>query len=132
MLIYRGALTYAEDRNHDGNISPVEVEVMKHCDALPTAIHDDLTVSPIVSHGRWLIPCPWCFSASMASRDDHRFFCVECRNRPVDGKWLAVKWPESRDEIEGLLVMRPNPKTRNWTTETVAELLAENASRGVI
>ena len=135
MLLYRGALVYAEDRNHDerSDLTPVEAEVMKHCGELPTDTHKTVTVTPVVNHGRWLIPCPWCFSASAASRHDHRFFCVECRNSAIDGKWLTVKWPASKDVIEGLLVMRPDPRNRNWTpSETVTDLFAENESRGVI
>lgn len=134
MLLYRGALVYAEDRNHDDRHgkSPVELEALGHCGKLPTGVHPSTTVSPIVSHGRWLVPCPWCFSASMASRDDHRFFCVECRNVGADGKWVQVVWPESKDEIEALLTMRHDPRTRNWSTETVAELLAENESHEVL
>ena len=135
MLLYRGALVYAEDRNHDDRhgLSPVELEVMKHVGQVPTQASAVETVTPVVNHGRWLIPCPWCFSAAMASRDDHRFYCVECRNVGVGGKWVPVKWPESKDEIEALLVMRHDPRTRNWAPpETVADLLAENESRGVI
>lgn len=134
MLIYRGALVYAEDRNHDerSSYSPVELEVLKYGHSLPSA-QGNVTISPVVSHGRWLVPCLWCFSASMASRDDHRFFCVECANRGTGGKWVRVVWPASKDEIESLLVMRPDARTRNWAPpETLGDLVVENERHGVM
>lgn len=139
MLLYRGALVYAEDRadyspdrGHSGAEHLLH-DPDKYRGPIPSAVHDTITVSPIVNHGRWLVPCPWCFSAGMASRHDHRFYCVECRNVGAGGKWVRVVWPESKDEIEALLTMRPDPRTRNWKDpETVAELLAENESFGVI
>jgi hypothetical protein len=134
-LVFRGAITAAEDRNHDATsgLSPVEVEVVKHCGKLPDATHPTLRATAAVNHGRWIVSCPWCFSASMAARFDHRFFCVECLNRPAGGKWVGVDWPDNADDVESLLVMRPNPATRNWHAhETVADLLAENESRGVM
>ena len=86
-----------------------------------------------VYQGRWLVKCPWCHSASLASREDHRFFCVGCRNAGVGGNWVNVTWPATPQDIEAPLVMRPDPMTRNWlVTETVADLLAENERYGVI
>lgn len=135
MLLYRGALVYAEDRNPDerSGHTPPEAEVLGHGHKLPQGVHDKITVMPIINHGRWLIPCPWCYSASAASRDDHRFYCIECRSAGAQGKWVKVIWPDSKDEIEALLIMRPDPRTRNWQPpETVAQLLAENESHAVI
>ena len=105
--------------------------MLKHVGELPTDVGDS-EVSPVVNHGRWIIPCPWCFSASMASRDDPRFLCVECRNGGTE-RWARVVWPDAKDTIEELLTMRPDPRTRNWAPpESAADLLAENEAHGVL
>lgn len=151
MLLFRGAIAAAEDRNHDErvNLSPMEVEYLKYvvfagegqppetyhaaAGRLPTAVHPTVTVTPLVNTGRWVVPCPWCYSASVASRTDHRFFCVECRNVGAQGKWVKVAWPESHEEIEALLVMRPSPRSRHWLAhETVEDLLTQNETLGVM
>jgi hypothetical protein len=86
------------------------------------------TVEARVEHGRWLVDCPvdGCAGAQLASDSDRRFVCVECAAGPFE-----VEWPLDRDEIEAALNVRPAPN-RNWLPgETVADLLAENAERGV-
>jgi hypothetical protein len=61
-----------------------------------------------------------------ASEDDQRFFCVECGNAAVEGKWIAVKWPKNRPEIEEILKVRPKDN-QNWLIgETAAALRKEN------
>lgn len=94
----------------------------------------DPTAPVEVNHSRWIVRCPFCPSAQLAHDGDRRFMCVECHNQTVDGKWVPVGWPEAdvRDDIEGLLEVRPTPKTRNWREpETVEDLEAENAERGL-
>lgn len=151
MLFFRGAIAAAENRNHDGRsgLSPVELEYLKHvvfggfdqlpevyvaaADRLPSKVHPTINVSPVVNHGRWIVPCPWCFNASVASRQDRRFFCVECRNVGAAGQWVQVVWPELSEEIEAVLVMRPDPRTRIWlVTEKLDDLLRENELHGVM
>jgi hypothetical protein len=84
-----------------------------------------------VNHGRWVIDCP-CGSAQLASREDPRFWCVECRNSWALGKWVGVEWPNQAEDIEGLLLMRPSPKTQIWNPdESVLSLAMENADQGV-
>lgn len=134
MSIFRGAIRAAEDRNYDDRtgLSPIEDEVIEYCGQLPQDTHPTITVTPIVNTGRWLVPCPWCMSAQLASRNDHRFFCTECRNVGAEGKWVQVVWPESSEEIEALLSMRPVHRTQNWLShETLGDLLAENETHGV-
>jgi hypothetical protein len=84
-----------------------------------------------VSGGRWIVMCP-CGGAQLASRKEHRFFCVDCLNAQVGGQWRTVRWPEEAEAIEAALLLRPEPHTRTWLpTETLADLLAENADHGV-
>jgi hypothetical protein len=151
MLFFRGAIVAAEDRNHDerSGLSPMELEYLKHrvfrghdqnpdsylsaAERLPQEVHDTVTVSPVVNHGRWIIRCPWCFSASMANRTDPRFYCVECGNIGAQGKWVKVIWPDTVAEIEAVLSMRPDPRTRHWWPhETLMDLLAENEQHEVM
>jgi hypothetical protein len=84
-----------------------------------------------VSGGRWIVMCP-CGGAQLAARDDHRFFCVDCLNAQVGGQWRTVSWPADAAAIETALLRRPAPETRTWLpTETLADLLAENAEHGL-
>lgn len=90
-----------------------------------------------VNHGRWVIRCPFCPGAMLASREDRRFFCVDCLHAgtQAEGKWLAVRWPSDAELEKGerLLATREVPMTRNWdpARESVADLDAENRARGV-
>lgn len=97
-------------------LEPASFEVAGH----PIAVE--------VNHGRWIINCPGipCGGAQVASRDDHRFFCVTCGNRFVDGRWLPVAWPPDPDGIVAALEPRP-VSYQNWTGEPVDDLLANNA-----
>jgi hypothetical protein len=134
-VVFRGAISTAEDRadNFGQQGSPIEREVLKHRGALPAGAHPSITATAVVNHGRWIVPCPWCFSAQMASRSDRRFFCVECGNAGAGGMWVRVVWPPAFREIEALLCMRPDPRNRSWlANETLADLLAENQANGVI
>jgi hypothetical protein len=150
-LIFRGAIAAAEDRNHDdrSGLSPVELEYLKYmvfrgeeqlpetyvgaASQIPHGKHQNIATPAEVNAGRWIVQCPWCLSASIASRSDPRFFCVECRNAGAQGKWITVTWPSTVDDIEALLVMRPDPRTRNWKPiETTGDLMHENERHGIL
>lgn len=86
------------------------------------------------NHGRWVVDCPFCPSAQLASDVDRRFMCPDCGNQTVNGKWLRVDWPtpEEREQVEELLDVRPTPQSKNWRRpETVQDLADENAERGL-
>jgi hypothetical protein len=79
-----------------------------------------------VNHSRWIVDCPDCNSAQVASPSDPRFFCAECANVAVDGAWRRVVFPDDVDTLEQALDARREPATRNWLPhETVDELHAE-------
>ena len=82
----------------------------------------------VVNHGRWLVECPrhGCHAAQHASRDDHRFFCLDCHNDYLDTRWCAVAWPDDPDAIDAALLVRP-VEYCNWNGEPVDVLLADNA-----
>lgn len=99
---------------------------------LPSGKHASAeTLLAYVNHGRWVVDCP-CGSAQLASRSDRRFFCTDCRNTFAHGKWVGVVWPADEADIEGLLLQRPDVKTRNWyPTEDAMTLVAENVAHGL-
>lgn len=134
-MIYRGAIVAAEDRSDFDWLSPrtaPEQVVLRAGHQLPLEVHPSTTVFAVVNHGRWLAPCPWCASSQLASREDKRFFCVECLNIRAEGMWATVVWPEQSDEIEAVLSMRPVKATRSWLAhESLGDLLRENETNGV-
>jgi len=83
-----------------------------------------------VNDGRWIVQCEVCNGAQLASRNDHRFFCVDCCNVSHGGGWRPVAWPAEHEAIEATLSARPLPNTRHWLPgESVADLERENVVR---
>ncbi len=88
-----------------------------------------------LNHGRWLIDCPNCASATYCEPRNQfaivwgePFNCVECGIKDV-----PVRYPAQgmRNQIEVAVRSRPE-KHQNWESgETVAFLLRENAERGI-
>jgi len=99
--------------------------------ALPAAI-SSVAVPAQMEWGRWIIKCPFCPSAQLASDTDHKFFCTDCQNAGASGKWLPVAWPANRKVLESLVSIRPRVENRGWLpTQTAKDLAAENAQRGL-
>lgn len=100
------------------------------------AVEVDETLPPVVayvSHGRWVADCPTpgC-SGAMLLFFGAGFFCGNCLNVQTGLKAREVIWPEHREEIERLLLLRPVPQTRSWfPTEPVNNLVAENLEHGI-
>lgn len=67
-----------------------------------------------VNAGRWLVNCPFsgCNSAQYASILDRRYWCCDCENRAISGKWIEVIWPEV-ESVEAWMQNRPL-KAKNW------------------
>lgn len=82
---------------------------------------------PTANHGRWVIGCPRCPTAALASRVDPRFFCVGCGNFAFDGKWATVAWHPAWQQVDRLLSARRVAATQNWELhESVDALAVEN------
>lgn len=82
-----------------------------------------------VNWSRWVAGCPgpYCRSALKMSPGEESFHCPDC------GATGDVCWPPNVDDIAQLLVMRPDPVTRNWLPgETLCDLYTENLLHGVI
>lgn len=78
------------------------------------AVGPDAAVHVLVNQGRWVIECPDCPSAQVASHTDRRFFCVDCENRAVAGLWRPVLWPDDPATVEQLMAGFVEEKRRNW------------------
>lgn len=90
-----------------------------------------LSVATYVNHGRWVVECPDCPGAQLASRADRRFLCNYCGNAAIGGLWRPVVWPKAVSSIEAELEKRPT-RSANWLPgETVSELRAETDANGV-
>jgi hypothetical protein len=102
----------------------------------------DGRLTPRANWGRWIVDCPRCHSAlaidpefgwrdfRMNANHGREFFeCWDC------GVIAEIEWPP--DELifgaERLLMMRPDPNTRNFdpTKETLTELMWENGEHGI-
>jgi ribosomal protein L37AE/L43A len=85
-----------------------------------------------LNEGRWVVMCPDCNSAQLASQTDPRFMCIECGNIGNGGGWRPLAWPKNRAGIEAALAGR-QPVNQNWLPgESVKLLLAEAAVRGPV
>lgn len=84
-------------------------------------------VFAIVNWGGWVAHCTteFCTDARLVFPGEP-FECSVC------GLVADVAWPEEQREIEALLMLRPNPRTRNWEPPfTAADLAFENMAHGV-
>lgn len=90
-----------------------------------------------LNHGAWVVECPDCSAAQLASFEDRRFFCIGCRNTKALGLFRATLWPDQLNppidpkDIEALLSPR-NIENRNWYPgETLATLKLENEEHDI-
>ena len=98
---------------------------------LDRVVIDTPVLEPHVNHGRWIVDCPWCNNAELASEEE-LFFCSNCCNAAIERKQARAPFPMQRLGVESTLVKRLLVTNRNWEPkETLELLLAENASHGV-
>lgn len=106
---------------------------------MPEGIARSTSVVVAVNHGRWIVHCPFCPGAQLASEADHRFFCTDCLHvdgpREARGKWLEVRWPnmEILETATAVLAERPADANRNFDPriESVEDLKDENAEQAL-
>lgn len=82
-----------------------------------------------VNHGRWLADCPLGDGEARLVNPAYEFFCIGC------GNTFAVLWPDAKTmkQITKVLEQRPASGSQNWYPhESVADLTAENADRGLL
>lgn len=82
-------------------------------------------VKAFVNKGNWLVVCSKCGGAEYAWEEGW-YFCCSCKNSYMGHKYRRLVFPEEREAIEAVLVLRPLAN-RNWTLkETVEDLEREN------
>lgn len=87
-------------------------------------VASDAVVESYVSHGRWVADCV-CGGGIVTSPDLDHATCLDC------GTLYQVRFPDNREEIESVLLGRPDKRNRNWRPgETMESLQAENAQHG--
>lgn len=99
----------------------------------PNAVSKEAVAYAIVRQARWVVKCPFCeYHYQYAHRSDPRFFCCDCGNAPVNGKWVGVQWIDNPQDVEAELLKRTNPYNQNWEWgESIGDLVVENAENGV-
>ena len=89
------------------------------------------TVNAYINCGRWVVDCKVCRSAVVVDLEDLVFNCPICRG---ENRWSRIVLPQRRTEIERILLNRPGYRdaapSRNWTTESISVLRAENRANG--
>jgi len=92
--------------------------------------HTHGSVYAIVNHSRWVAQCPHCPNA-MYVMPGMPFWCTNCLMTGNRGMAMEVDFLEEMDAIERVLLLRPDPKTRNWGPhETLDQLVAQNMEHG--
>jgi len=100
----------------------------------PDKFAPGIKVQAEVAQSRWLARCPDpdCAGAELVSKADPRFWCCSCQNLHVGGLWIRVVFPKNHEQIEAVLLQRPNPNNRIWNAdETVRDLTIENVEHGI-
>lgn len=79
--------------------------------------------------GRWIVDCwtTWCTNAWMPELGEAEWVCTIC------GVPNVIEWPPDPIAIEAILLMRPDPNTRNWEPgEGLNDLIMQNAEHGIL
>lgn len=85
-----------------------------------------------VNHSRWLARCPFCPGAALISTREKLFWCAECRMKANAGRPMEVILPTFYQDVEALLLARPDAGNRHWNVgETVDDLAHENREHGI-
>ena len=116
---------------HRGSAPAARAAALMGIPILTDELQPGLELEVRCNQGRWIVDCPWCRSAQVASFTDRRFLCGDCGNVRVGGRWARTIWPKDPESIEALLEHRP-AEARNWRRgETAAQLRAENRDHGI-
>lgn len=80
-----------------------------------------------VNHGRWVGFCPECRSGVTTEKHWPEARCFDC-----GAVFHDVLWPEEKEQIETLLLLRPL-MNQNWNAgETVSALAVQNIEHGIV
>lgn len=84
-------------------------------------------IAAYLNHGRWVVACPFCTGAELARVE---FFCRNCNMKKNRRAAMRVIYPANLELIEKIVNAR-KAQNRNWTYETIDQLIAENAAHGL-
>ena len=85
----------------------------------------------VVISSNWAVKCDVCREI-IAAEPGEPFYCPNCQNQANGFLPRPVIWPEQRREIERLLLLRPDPGTRNFPADaTIVDLIADNEAHGL-
>lgn len=91
---------------------PYQAQGLNRLQFIPNVTDDTLAVHPRIDYDRWIVDCPYCPGAEMAT---DKFFCISCLNRgiyvggppeyigditPVGNRWIRVEWPEKSERMQ--------------------------------
>lgn len=86
-----------------------------------------------INAGRWIVDCPNCKSAVVASFQNAIFICSNCGSPENNGKWYKVLFPADKEDIEKELLKRPKVENRNLELSEDLEMIKkENKEHGII
>jgi len=100
--------------------------------ALPPVadVAEDAPIFARINGGRWIVVCD-CGMSEAVWLALPLFYCHNCWNTAIGGRWRPVAVPADRDEIQRLLVMRPYVN-RAWIPgESVEDVRADNLAHGL-
>ena len=83
-----------------------------------------------IASSDWVVTCDTCREQIVIDFGEI-YFCPNCLNAAHGGKARTVIYPEQREEIERVLVLRPDPNMRTWYPhETIDDLKRQNLEHG--
>jgi len=86
-----------------------------------------------VDKGNWWAKCS-CYGIEYVSPEVPLFFCMSCNNAAYGGRPLNVDFPQRWAEIDRLLMLRPDPLTRNYKPhqgDTFEHIIEDNIIHGI-
>ncbi len=97
----------------------------------PPVVQPRGKVYPRIAQSRWIVECPFCPGAQDASPEHPIFWCTDCAMEKNGSAPIVVAFPPNYQQIEAVLMTRPDPRARNWyPSETLGDLINENRAYG--
>jgi len=85
----------------------------------------------VIIASQWAVKCDVCREI-IAAEPGEPFYCPACQNQANSFRPRPVTWPAERREIERLLLLRPDPGTRNLPVgSTLVDVRLDNVVHGL-
>ena len=89
-------------------------------------------VQAYIHNDAWVAYCPdiTCTGIIIVDEEDPVMFCVDCHNALNNKHPYSIEF-KNKNEVEHLMSLRKNPRTRNWLPgETIEDLMLEQERHG--